>query len=280
MPEPTDLPRIPDDRAADLLGLEHAADADLVLFLAGNQFMAVPELLDAFRAEHSAVRRIFCETLPPGLELKQILARGATFRGRTLTGRPDLYASVSRAAVAALEQAGRLRPGEGFVYLHNRLVLLTAPGNPAGIAAVADLGRDGVRVSQPDPALEDIGNHILDMYRAAGGEALVRRIMEDKVRDGSTRLTTVHHRETPQRLLAGSADAGPVWATEAAFAAAQGLGLEVVEPGPDLDRREAVRYFACPLADAPHPEAARAFAGFLRSDAARDIFTRHGFVPA
>jgi len=274
------MPRIPDDRAGDILGLEHAEDADLVLFLAGNQFMAVPELLEAFRAAHPHVRRIFCETLPPGLELKQILAGGATFQGRILTGRPDLYASVSAAAITTLENAGRVRRGESFTYLHNRLVLLTAPGNPAGIATVADLGRDGVRISQPNPALEHIGAHILDMYRAAGGEALVHRIMEEKMLDGSARLTTVHHRETPQRLLDGSADVGPVWATEAAHAQARGLGLETVEPGPALDRRQAVRYFACPLVDGPNPENGAAFAAFLRSDTARSIYARFGFVPA
>lgn len=279
MPTPFALPQIPDDRAGDLLGLTHAQDADLVLFMAGNQFMAVPELLEAFAASHPGVRRIFCETLPPGLELKQILAGGAEFQGQRLTGRPDLYTSVSAAAMARLEQAGRVRPGEGFVYLHNRLVLLAAPGNPARVAKVSDLGREEVRVSQPDPELEDIGAHILNMYRAAGGEALVRRIMEEKVRAGATRLTVVHHRETPQRLLDRTADVGPVWATEAAHARAQGLGLEVVEPGPDLDQRSAVRYFACPLADAPHPENGAAFAAFLRSAAARDIYSRHGFAP-
>jgi ABC-type molybdate transport system substrate-binding protein len=280
MPKPSSLPRIPDDRAGDLLGLEHARDADLVLFLAGNQFMAVPELLAAFRSSHPAVRRIFCETLPPGLELQQILAGGATFQGKNLPGRPDLYASVSAAAVQTLEQAGLLRPGASFAYLHNRLVLLTAPGNPAGVSRVADLGREEVRVSQPDPALEDIGGHILAMYRAAGGEALVRRIMEEKVRTGSARLTTVHHRETPARLLDGSADVGPVWATEAAHAAALRLPLAAVEPGPDLDQRDAVRYYACPLAGSPNPENGAAFAAFLRSDPARDIFNKYGFVPA
>jgi len=280
MPDAPHLPRIPDDRATDLLGLEHADHADLVLFVAGNQFMVMPELLAAFGAAHPEVRRIFCETLPPGLELKQILAGGAVFRGRVLPGRPDLYATVSAAAVATLERAGLVRTGESFPYAHNRLVLLTAPGNPARVARVADLGREEVRVAQPDPELENIGAHILAMYRAAGGEALVRRIMQEKVRTGATRLTTVHHRETPERLLAGSADVGPVWATEGVHAQARGLGLEVVEPGPDLDQRGAVRYMACPLAQGPNPENGAAFAAFLRSDAARNIYARHGFTPA
>jgi hypothetical protein len=35
-------------------------------------------------------------------------------------------------------------------------------GNTAGINGVGDLGRPEVRVSQPDPANEDIAHHILE----------------------------------------------------------------------------------------------------------------------
>ncbi|MBE0429701.1 MAG: hypothetical protein IBX61_07485 [Thermoleophilia bacterium] len=34
-------------------------------------------------------------------------------------------------------------------------------GNPAGISSVADLGREDVRISQPDPDNENIGEHII-----------------------------------------------------------------------------------------------------------------------
>ena len=51
------------------------------------------------------------------------------------------------------------------MYLHNRLTLMVPSGNPADIKAVADLGREEVRISQPDPANEDIAIHIMDMYR-------------------------------------------------------------------------------------------------------------------
>ena len=75
-----DLPVIPSDRSDDLHGLETADTADLTVFLAGNQFMAAAELMAAFQKLHPEVTRIFYETLPPGLELKQILAGGAVRR--------------------------------------------------------------------------------------------------------------------------------------------------------------------------------------------------------
>ena len=75
-----EFPRIPEDCSDDLHGLEYADSADLVLFMAGNQFMVMDVLLAAFRNQFPEVQKIFYETLPPGLELKQILAGGADSR--------------------------------------------------------------------------------------------------------------------------------------------------------------------------------------------------------
>lgn len=63
------------------------------MFMAGNQFMVMGDLIKAFKERHPEVKYIFYETLPPGLELKQILSGGAIFRGRLIAGSPDVYAS-------------------------------------------------------------------------------------------------------------------------------------------------------------------------------------------
>ena len=277
--ENEEFPRIPDSRADDLHHLEDADNADLVLFMAGNQFMAMEALLKAFCRRHPRVKKIFYETLPPGLELKQILAGGARFAGRILSVRPDVYTSVSREAMERLEAGRFMEPGRYRAYLRNRLTLMVPAGNPAKISSVEDLGRDDVRISQPDPANEDIGRHILRMYEQAGGEALARRIMEEKRAEGTTILTAVHHRETPLRISRGTVDVGPVWATEAVHARKSGLAIEQVEPGKALDQRDRIRYYAGPMRQAPHPEAADAFMTFLRDAEAQKILQGYGFVP-
>ena len=273
------LPVIPDDRGNDLHGLDAAEKADLVIFMAGNQFMVMPDLMAAFRARHPHIRQIFYETLPPKIELRQILAGGAVFRGRVIAVPPDVYTTVSPDPVAQLAAADRVDPDRCFVYLHNRLALMVQAGNPRGIRSVRDLGRPGVRISQPNPQHEDIAEHILRMYRQAGGEDLVQRIMTEKQQSGETRLTTVHHRETPQRLLKDRADVGPVWATEVAHALREGRPLEGVAVGEDLDQHREVRYFACPLRNGRNPDHALAFLDFLRSEAARRIYADYGFTP-
>ncbi len=306
------MPHIPPERGDDLHvidadgdvlhNLELAGDADLTLFMAGNQFMVMQELLAAFREEQPQVERIFYETLPPGLELRQILAGGAVFGERVIDVVPDVYTSVSEETMERLAEAGLIGGGEdrsegptagvggARIYLHNRIVLMVPAGNPAGIESVADLGRDDVRISQPNPENEDIAHHIIDMYRQAGGEQLVRRVMEEKRAAGTTLMTQVHHRETPERLAAGVADVGPVWATEVEHARRAGGGaaeqaeraggaVEMVDPGPELDQRGNINYYICGLRDSPRPENGRRFLDFILSARAQAIYESFGFVP-
>ena len=273
------LPVIPTDRADDLHNLDIVHSADLVLFMAGNQFMVLKEIVSAFKKEYPDIQKIFYETLPPGLELKQILSGGALFRGEKIDVHADIYSSVNEKAMETLLEAGHILKEDYHLYLHNRLTLMVQKGNPARIKSVADLGRGSIRISQPDPANEDIAFHIIDMYRQAGGDGLVHRIMEKKRAEGTTLFTVVHHRETPLRILKKTVDAGPVWATEAIHAKASGLSFDVVEPGEDFDQRNRINYYVCKLKRGRHPENADRFIEFITSSDARQIYQKHGFQP-
>lgn len=273
------MPVIPSNRGDDLHNLEYMGNADLVLFVAGNQFMVMEELLDAFKEENPGVKKIFYETLPPGLELKQILAGGAVYRDKVINVTPDVYASVTERAMKKLEERGLIERGDYFLYLHNRVVLMVPYGNPAGIKTVKDLGRDAVRISQPSLETEDIAEYIMDMYRDAGDDALVRRIMEEKRAEGTTILTIVHHRETPLRIVKGTVDVGPVWATEVINAKKQGLKAEMIDPGAELDQRGKINYYITRLKNSPNPANAEKFLDFIKSEKAQEIYEKHGFVP-
>jgi ABC-type molybdate transport system substrate-binding protein len=273
------FPVIPSDRQDDLHNLDLVDSADLVLFVAGNQFMVMDELIRVFQEEHPDVRKIFYETLPPGLELKQILAGGAVFRDKVIDVVPDIYASVTEKAMERLEQDRFIKRGEYSIYLHNRIVLMVPEGNPAQIVSVADLEREDVRISQPNPEYEDIAIYIMDMYRQAGGDSLVHRIMEEKRAEGTTIMTVVHHRETPLRIVKRTVDVGPVWATEVIHARRSNLTVDMVEPGEDLDQRDRINYYICRLKDAAHPENAVKFLDFIKSARAQGIYEAHGFVP-
>jgi len=273
------LPVIPESRQDDLHGLEYLDDAQLILFVAGNQFMVMDELIGAFKKQYPEIEKIFYETLPPGLELKQILAGGAKFKDKIIPGRPDVYASVCREAMEKLSEQGLISIDDSFIYLHNRIVLMVHKDNPKGIKEVGDLGRDDVRISQPNPQYEDIANYIINMYRQAGGDEFVNRIMEEKRAEATTIFTIVHHRETPLRLLKKTCDVGPVWATEVLEAERKGLDLMGIEPGEQLDQRNEVNYFIAPLKTSKNPENAQKFLEFIRSDTAKEIYKKYGFLP-
>ena len=271
-----EMPVIPDEREDDLHNLEYADSAELILFMAGNQFMVMEELVKAFQEEYG-VERIFYETLPPGLLLKQILAGGVIFKGKVLPGTADVYSSVSEDAMKTLKDRGLI--DDYFVYLHNRIVLMVPEGNPAGIRSVLDLAREDVRISQPNIENEDIAKYIVEMYRKAGGEELVKRILEEKRETGKTILTLVHHRETPERIIRGEVDVGPVWATEVVYARKRGLKVEAVEVGEELDQRDKVNYYITKLKNCPNPKNAEKFLEFIKSEKAQKIYEKYGFVP-
>jgi ABC-type molybdate transport system substrate-binding protein len=275
-----DLPVIPSDRSDDFHNLEYADSSDLVLFMAGNQFMAMEEIISAFQKEYPHIKRIFYETLPPGLELKQILSGGAIFGDKILDIYPDIYTSVNEKAMKILEQSGHIDEGDYHLYLHNRLTLMVVKENPARIGSIADLARNDIRISQPDPENEDIAFRIMDMYRQAGGDRLVHRIMEEKRAEGTTIFTVVHHRETPLRIEKKTVDVGPVWATEAIHAKVKsGLVFDVVEPGEEFDQRDRTNYYVCKLKNAPHPDNAGMFLDFITSPSAQKIYKKYGFLP-
>lgn len=279
MNKPSAYVTIPSDRGDDLYNLKHADNCDLCLFMAGNQFMVMKTLLAEFRKTHPEIRNIFCETLPPGLELKQILAGGAWFGNRVIDAYPDIYTSVSEQAMKTLEEKGHIHKKDYRLYLHNRLVLMTPKNNPASIRTLSDLGKDHIRISQPDPENEDIAFYIMKMYEQAGGKKLVRRIMEEKRAEGTTIYTLVHHRETPLRLEKGTVDVGPVWATEAIQATLERKAFHVIEPGKDFDQRKNINYYICKTRRSPHPENAEKFLNFITSSTASSVYEKFGFVP-
>lgn len=271
------LPVIPEERQDDLHNLHALPDADLILFMAGNQFMLMPELVASFQKDYPEVENVFYETLPPGLELMQIFAGGAIFRGREYRIRADIYSAVSKEAMHDLAQAGYIEKDDFFVYLHNKLALMVAEGNPKRIFGVRDLAREDVVVSQPSQRYEHIADHVYEMYRQAGGEDLVQTVLEEKLASSKTLMTTVHHRQTPQRILNGVADAGPVWQTEIIQAKRAGLKVQGVDVGLDLDQKKQVNYYIARLRSSSNPENAQNFLNFITSPTAREIFEKYGF---
>ncbi|SDC05604.1 molybdate ABC transporter substrate-binding protein [Niabella drilacis] len=246
-------------------------DPQLVVFFAGNQFMCIDELLGAFKKAYPRYTRIFAETLPPGILAKQIEGGSLTMGNLRITLRPDVYT----AGKTRIDAMARLFT-DTAAYAYNKLAIMVQKGNPRGIGGLKDLGRKEVLVAMPNPQFEGIGKRIEAAYVKAGGEPLKNRIMDTKVKDSTTLLTQIHHRQTPMWVLYGKSDAGPVWYSEAYYQAMIGHPVELV-PIPDHENIQAT-YMAGRLKAAPHPQAAKDFMRFLKSASAKAIYKKYGFT--
>jgi ABC-type molybdate transport system substrate-binding protein len=260
------------DNIPDLHG--NPSDAKLVLFIGGNQFFVLPQLVAAFEQQHPEVKgHIFYETLPPGILRKQIEADDAITLGNlTIQVKPDVYEAGAR-VLHDMEQAGQIH---GVVeYATNDLQIMVPAGNPKGIRSLKDLGRPDLRLSMPNPEWEGVARQIADSLRKAGGEALYQSVYQSKVLDGKTVLTEIHHRQTPMRIMSGQQDAGVTWASEVRFQQSIGNPIEgVVIPA---DQNTTAIYAGGVLKNAPHPEIAAQWIAFLKSSEAQAVYHQFGF---
>jgi molybdate transport system substrate-binding protein len=256
------------DNVPDLFG--DINDPQLVVFFAGNQFMCIDDLLATFKKEYPQYKRVFAETLPPGILAKQIVAGSLTVGNMRITLHPDVYTAGKNRIVQMNNYFS-----DTAAYAYNKLAIMVQAGNPKHIYGLLDLGRDDVSISMPNPAWEGVAKQIETAFLKAGGKALKNKIMVTKVADSSTYLTQIHHRQTPMRIIYHQSDAGPVWYPEAFYQQIIHHPVEMITI-PDDQNIEAT-YMAGALKKAPHPQAAKDFMKFLSSSIAKGIYKKYGF---
>lgn len=251
------------------------AHADLVLFVAGNQFMVMPDLIAAFKREHPHIHQVFYETLPPGILARQIEEGGLTIGNLHIRVAPDVYES-GKARMRSMIRKKLVDESSVVAYAKNKLGMMVRKGNPKNIRSLIDLSRADVRLSLPNPKWEGIGKQIRHSLEKAGGMTLVRTIFITKKKAGTTYLTHIHHRETAVRILNGSSDVGITWISEVLFQKALHRPIELITI-PDRLNTEAT-YVAAQVIKAPHPSTAQAWLAFLKSKKASEIYRHYGFT--
>lgn len=256
--------------------------ADLVMYLAGNQFMVMEELIQGFQSKNQGIKTIYVETIPPGQILKGQILKQGEIDGQKTAMNPDLFASVNVNHLKRLKKEGVM--SDHMTYIHNKLELMVAAGNPKNIKGAEDLGRDDIVQSHPNPLTEGI-------FKFYGSEMLKDLGLHEKVTggaecrscwavEGKTWFTSRHHRETPDRLEKGEADVGIVWTTEVVHAKVAGRPVDgVVIPSP-LNKQDKVNYAIGKLDTGRNSDNAQAFLEFLATDRAQSIYEKYGFIRA
>lgn len=263
------------DNLADFHG--DITDPKLVLYVGGNYFFAMAPLVREFETEHPEYKgRLFWETIPPGLLVRQIKANGVITSGNmTWTAKADVYLA-GLSAVKGLIADGLLE-GAPTAYVTNTLTIMVAKGNPEHITGLKDLANPKLRLAMPNPEFEGVARQIEESLKKAGGEGLVSTVYGAKVKDGSAVLTQIHHRQTPLFLMKGIVDAGVTWQSEAVFQEQAGHPISHVEI--PADENTTAVYAGAIVKGADHHAAAEAWLSFIVSPKAIAIFESYGFKP-
>ena len=256
--------------------------ADLVMYLAGNQFMVMQELITDFQKKNPDVESVYVETIPPGQILKGQLLQQGEIDGQQTAMNPDIFASVNIGHLKKLNSMSLM--DEYAIYIHNKLELMIAAGNPKEIKGPEDLGRDDLVQSHPNPLTEGI-------FKFYGSEMLKDLGLHDEITggaeckscwaiEGKTWFTSRHHRETPDRIEKGEADVGIVWTTEVVHAKAEGRPIDGVAIPAPLNKIDKVNYAIGAMKNGRNADNAARYLSYLASDEAQAIYESYGFIRA
>ncbi len=262
--------------------IEDSYTADLVMYLAGNQFMVMEELIADFQDKNPDIESVYVETIPPGQILKNQLLQQGEIEGQKTAMNPDIFASVNIGHLKKLKAEGLM--DDHAIYIHNKLELMIAAGNPKNINGVEDLGRDDLVQSHPNPLTEGIFKFYgSEMLKDLGLHAKITGGQECRscwAVEGKTWFTSRHHRETPDRIENGEADVGIVWTTEVVHAKAEGRAIDGVAIPAPLNKQDKVNYAIGIMKNGRNADNAARYLAYLATDEAQAIYESYGFLRA
>jgi len=190
-------------------------NCDIVLSTSGNYHMALSEIwYDHFLKNNPRIGNWIYTTSPP-VSFEHTQAGELSAGNWRTSCRPDV--AVGPIKLMNKLQDARLIKGDPIPFIQNQgNVLLVRAGNPKNINTIWDLGRDDVRVvtSNPDSEPGSFGNYANSIFNIAknddsevSAEALFNSIFDG---DGDKWVAghRIHHREVPQAIIDGHADAG------------------------------------------------------------------------
>jgi molybdate transport system substrate-binding protein len=193
----------------------------------------------------------------------------AAFGGGPVTfsfaGSQQLAAQVGAGAPAdvlatADEDSVRAARAPARVFARNLLQVAVRPGNPKRVRGLADLGRRDLVVVLAAPRVP-AGRYAAKALARA--HVTVRPAsLEDSVRGALTKVEL------------GEADAALVYVTDVRAARPRVTGVDV-----PAAQNEPAAYYAAPVRDCAHPDAARQFVAFLLSARGQAVLRDAGFQP-
>lgn len=177
----------------------------------------------------------------------------------------DVFMSAAITQMDALNQEGLIDSDTMVDLLENKIVLIVPSSSELGMTSFEDIVR-AETIALGDPASVPAGQY--------AEEALTNLGIWDGIQDKVSFGTNVT--EVLNQVAAASADAGIVYATDAASMADQ---VTVIAEAPEGSLAEPVIYPAAVVKHTAHAQEAKAFVEFLQSHEAMAVFESYGFAP-
>lgn len=178
----------------------------------------------------------------------------------------DVFMSAAKKQMTALDEEGMIASDTITDLLENKIVLIVPTGNEKKLEKFEDI-ENADSIALGDPASVPAGQY--------AQEALTNMGIWDKIQDKVSFGTNVT--EVLNQVAAASADAGIVYATDAASMADQ---VEVVAEAPEGSLAKKVIYPVAVVKGTAHEEVAKEFVAFLQTDKAITVFEEYGFSSA
>ena len=174
----------------------------------------------------------------------------------------DVFMSAAKKQMIALDEEGMIASDTITDLLENKIVLIVPTGNEKKLEKFEDIEKaDSIALG--DPASVPAGQY--------SEEALTNLGIWDKIQDKVSFGTNVT--EVLNQVAAASADAGIVYATDAASMADK---VEVVAEAPEGSLSKKVIYPVAVVKGTAHEEVAKEFVAFLQTDKAITVFEDYG----
>ena len=178
----------------------------------------------------------------------------------------DVFMSAATKQMKALDAEGMIASDTIVNLLENKIVLIVPTGSDSKIDSFEKIG-DAASIALGDPESVPAGQY--------AKEALTNLNVWDSIQDKVSFGTNVT--EVLNQVAAASADAGIVYATDAASKADQ---VTVVAEAPEGSLEKKVIYPVAVVKATAHEDAAKAFVDFLQTPEAIQVFESYGFVAA
>lgn len=198
------------------------------------------------------------EQANPGADVQFSFGGSSDLAQQVVNGAPaDVFASANEKQMSVVADA-ELVEGRPQIFATNTLTIVVPPGNPKGIATFADLARPDVTEVVCAPQVP-----------CGAATEKIEQVADIELSPASEEPDV---RSVLAKIIAGEADAGLVYVTDAISAQGQVERIDFPEASKVINK-----YPIAALRNAPQPRYATAFVTFVRGPEGRQALADAGF---